>query len=652
MAPHGTFRGAGWLSCQSGAGRSDDGAVAVVTNSEVAALFEELALLTRIKDGSAQSFRARAYEAAAKTLEGLPQRVAELSGVELRGLSGIGKSSAAYIREYVESGRVAKLDRLREEYPPEFRELVRVPGLGPKRAVVLRRVLGVDSVASLIAALEAEAIRELPGFGPKTEENLRRAIDRLGWSGKDRRTPILAAMRHARRIVTDIGRLPGVEDATYCGSLRRFRDTVADLDILVATSDPAQVAERLVKMGWISQVIGSGGTKTSVLTPFGSAGRCTDGARDGSGVRPSCTSPVPRSTTSAYGGWPSSGAGCSTSTRCHEADGGAVVAQETEHEIYEALGLPWIPPTIREDRGEIEAAQAHALPDLVADGDLRGDLHVHTDMSGDGDDPLEAMLDRASALGLEYIAITDHAENLAINGVGRPEMLAQRRRIASLQRSYPAMRILHGVELNIGKDGSLDYDHDFLMDYDWCVASVHSYFDLPADHQTARLVRAIRHPAVDVIGHLQGRRIGRRPGIELDPGTVLEAAESTGTAIEINSHLDRLDATVEVLFRSRGRRVHFVISTDAHRTSELEQSRWGIRQAQRGWIERDRVANTWPLARFLEWSRGVPLRPVAAALLAMCTGEDPDAAMNSPINSRHSSGDSIMGMCPTSTSGR
>ena len=573
-----------------------------MTNTEVAALFEEMALLARIKDGSAQSFRARAYDAAAKALEGLPQRVAELSGGDLQRISGIGKSSASYIREYVESGRIAKLDQLREEFPPEFRELVRVPGLGPKRAVMLRRALGVDSVASLIAALEAEAIRQLPGFGAKTEENLRRAIDRLGWSGKDRRTPILTAMRHARRIVSEIRMLPGVQQAAYCGSLRRFRDTVADLDILVATSDPVPVARRLVEMGWISQVLGSGETKTTVLThtglqvdvrmvpkqEWGAAILYFTGSKEHN---------IRLRRLAIDRGWVLS------EYSLHEADGGAVVAQEAEHEVYEALGLPWIPPTIREDRGEIEAAQAGGLPQLVGDGDLRGDLHVHTDMSGDGDDPLEAMLDKASSLGLEYVAITDHAEDLAINGVGKPEMLAQRRRIASLQERYPAMRILHGVELNIGKDGSLDYDHDFLMDYDWCVASVHSYFDLPIEQQTARLVRAIRHPAVDVIGHLQGRRIGRRPGIELDVGTVLEAAEATGTAIEINSHLDRLDATVEVLLQAGGRQVYFVISTDAHRAAELEQSKWGIRQAQRGWLDRYRVANTWPLARFLGWSR-------------------------------------------------
>ena len=576
--------------------------VVLVTNIEVAALFEELALLTRIKDGSAQSFRARAYDAAAKALEGLPHRVAGLSGGELLRVSGIGKSSASYIREYVETGRVDRLDQLREEFPLQFRELVRVPGLGPKRAVMLRTALGVDSVESLIVALEAEAVRQLPGFGPKTEENLLRAIDRLGWSGKDRRTPILAAMRLARRIVSEVRTLPGVQEAAYCGSLRRFRDTVADLDILVATPDPAPVTQRLVKMGWVRHVMVSGDTKTSMLThsglqvdvrvvpmqQWGAALLYFTGSKEHN---------IRLRRLAIERGWVLS------EYALYEAEGGGIVAQETEDGIYEALGLPWIPPTIREDTGEIEAAQSGGLPDLVVDGDLRGDLHVHTDMSGDGDDSLEAMLDKALALGLEYVAITDHAEDLAINGVGRSEMLSQRRRIASLQERYPTMRILHGVELNIGKDGSLDYDHDFLMDYDWCVASVHSYFDLPIGHQTARVVKAIRHPAVDVIGHLQGRRIGRRPGIDLDLGTVLEAAEATGTAIEINSHLDRLDASVEVLSRARTRGVHLVISTDAHRVEELEQSKWGVRQAQRGWLERDRIANTWPLERFLAWSR-------------------------------------------------
>ncbi len=574
----------------------------MVANSELAALFEELALLARIADGSPQSFRARAYDRAADSLDGLTVRVAELSTAEVRRIPGIGSSSASYICEYLQTGRIVKLDRLRAEFPPDFRELVRIPGLGPKRAVRLRDALGIESVDDLIEALDAQAIRRLSGFGPKTEENLRRAVDRLGWSGKERRTPILEAMRLAERLVSEIRRLTGVEAATYCGSLRRFRDTVADLDILVAVSDAASVRSQVVGMGWIREVIVAGDAKISAYTHAGLQVdiRMAPPVQWGAAIlyfTGSKEHNIRLRRLAKQRDWV-----LSEYALYKEADG-SVVAQETEEAIYQALDLVWIPPTIREDRGEIEAVQAGGLPDLVTDGDLRGDLHVHTDMSGDGDDSLEAMLDAAADLGLEYVAITDHAENLVINGVGRTEMLAQRRRIAALQGRYGRMRILHGVELNIGKDGTLDYDRRFLMDYDWCVASVHSHFDLPRDQQTERIVAAMRHPAVDVIGHLCGRRIGRRPGLELDIYKVLDNAESTGTALEINSHLDRLDPPAEILYQARNRSVLFIISTDAHRTTEMRQSRWGIRQAQRGWIRRDSVANTWPRRRFLAWAR-------------------------------------------------
>lgn len=574
----------------------------MTTNAQIADAFEELAALTRIADGSAQSFRARAYESAGKTIRGLPEPVAALSGAELRGVSGIGKSSASMIREYVRTGRLGRLVTLRTEYPPAFQELVRVPGLGPKRAKALREALGVDSVEELLVALDSEAIRELPGFGQKTEQNLRRAIDRLGWAGKERRTPILVAMREAERLVADLQQLPGVEEAAYCGSLRRFRDTVADLDLLVATPDPARVAERLVRRSWISEVIGAGETKISVLTHSGLQVdvRMVPGRQWGAALlyfTGSKEHNIRLRRLAIERGWVLS------EYALYESGSEAVVARETEADIYRALGMEWVPPPIREDQGEIEEALEGRLPDLVAGGDLRGDLHVHTDMSGDGQDSLEAMLDRAAAKGLEYVAITDHAEDLAINGVGREEMLAQRRYIDRLRPGYPGLRILHGVELNIGRDGSLDYDHAFLMDYDWCVASVHSHFNLSRQEQTERVIKAMAHPAVDVIGHLQGRRIGRRPPIDLEVGAVLEAAELTGTAIEINSHLDRLDATVEVLLQARGRDVRLVVSSDAHNIGELDQTVWGVLQAQRGRVSRDMIANTWPVDRFVAWAR-------------------------------------------------
>lgn len=577
----------------------------MVANMELAALFGEMAALVKIADGSTQSFRARAYEAAAKTLEGLPTGAAELSETELKKLPGIGGATAAKIREYADSGRIAKLEQLREEFPSEFRALVNVPGLGPKRAVQLRNDLGVGSAEELAAALEAGAVRELPGFGERMEANLRRAMQRLGMSGKERRTPILAAMKEAEWLVAEVRALPGVEAALCCGSLRRFRDTVADLDILVGTSDSGAVTERLVNLGWIQRVIASGGAKTSVVSQSGLQVdvRMVPTRRWGAAVlyfTGSQAHNIRLRQLAIRRGW------SLNEYTLSDADTGEEIAAETEEEIYAALGLPWIPPPIREDRGEIEAGQGGGLPDLVTDGDLRGDLHVHTDLSGDGDHSLEAMLAAAAEVGLEYIAVTDHAENLAVNGASREEMLAQRRRIAALQEDYPGMRILHGAELNIAPDGSLDYDRDFLMGYDWCVASVHSYFDLPAAEQTERLAAAIRHPAVNAVGHLLGRRIGRRPGIEVDVEAVLDAAESTGTAIEINSHLDRLDAPVEVLWQARDRPgVRFVVSTDAHRVGELAQSRWGVLQAQRGWVDKSKVANTWPLGRFLDWMRAV-----------------------------------------------
>jgi DNA polymerase (family 10) len=270
--------------------------------------------------------------------------------------------------------------------------------------------------------------------------------------------------------------------------------------------------------------------------------------------------------------------------------------------VYRALGLAWIPPEVREDTGEIELAERGGLPDLVAEEHLRGDLHVHTDLSGDGREPLEAMLAGAAARRYEYVAITDHGEDLKINGVSQAQLLEQRRRIEELRAVHPRLHVLQGAELNIGPDGSVDYDPGFLAGLDWGVAGVHSRFELDRRRQTERVITAMRNPAVNVIGHLTGRRIGRRPGIDLDVDAVLAAAEETGCAIEVNCHLDRLDAPPDLLRRGRGRDVVFVISTDAHDTRELGNVVWGVRAARRGWVERDRVANAWPAERFLSWA--------------------------------------------------
>jgi DNA polymerase (family X) len=280
-----------------------------------------------------------------------------------------------------------------------------------------------------------------------------------------------------------------------------------------------------------------------------------------------------------------------------------VIARESEEAIYRALGLPLIAPPMREDRGEIEQAEKGELPPPIHLEKVRGDLHVHTDLSGDGKSSLEDVVRSADERGYEYLAITDHAENLAMSGVSREQLRAQRSEIDALRGRYPRMTLLQGSELNIDRDGKVDYDEAFRRTLDWCVAGVHSLFDLDRAQQTRRILATMEDPTVHAIAHLTGRRIGSRDGIDLDIDAVLQKAVETGTAIEINAALPRLDASSEVLFRARGMDVTFVISTDTHHTRELARMEWGVLQATRGWVDPSRIANLWPRKKFLGWLR-------------------------------------------------
>jgi DNA polymerase (family 10) len=574
----------------------------VLGNREIASLLYELARLTTLEDGSSQSFRVRAYERAARAVEGHTQPVGALSEDELAGLRSVGRSTARKIRELADTGHISKLDRLRAEYPPAFQELTRVPGVGPKTAMALRQCLGIESVEDLKAAVDARALRTVPGLGPKSEENIARAIERLGIGSKERRTPIADALRVASDVADALGAVPGVVRAEVMGSLRRFRETIGDVDVIVAAASGAEaVMDRFTSMPMVAEVIAYGARKSAVVSSSGMQIdlRVVEPGQYGSAAlyfTGSKAHNIRLRQLAIERGWTLSEYGLA------DADTGRVIASATEEEVYAALGLPWIPPELREDDGEIELAAAGALPRPVGREELRGDLHVHTDLSGDGREPLEAMLSAAAARGYEYLAITDHAEGLAVNGVSREELLAQRDRLEVLRGRFPKMALLHGTELNIGPDGSVDYDPAFLAGFEWTVAGVHSHFELDRETQTRRIVTAMRNPAVGAIAHLSGRKIGRRPGIDLDVEAVLAAAEETGTALEINCHLDRLDASAEVLRAARGREVTLLINTDAHDTRELGNTAWGVRHALRGWVEPERVANTWPRERFLAWA--------------------------------------------------
>jgi DNA polymerase (family 10) len=572
----------------------------VISNARILGILAELASLIALDEGSSQAFKVRAYENAIHGIEGYPGNVAALNQKELGAIKGVGASIAARIREYVETGTVAKLEELRAKYPPPLVELLKVPGLGPKTLKLIRAELSIENLDDLKAAIERQALRDLPGLGKTTEEKIARSIERLGLHGKDRRTPIAEAMPVAAGLAFELSELAGVESAVPAGSLRRLAETIGDIDIVVAAKEARPVMEAIAKHPAATEIVGSGETKTSILT------------RSGLQVDVRVVSPDQLGAALLYFTGSKSH---NVALRQRAIDRGwllneyglfeddELLVATSEEAIYERLDLPYLPPSIRENQGEIEAASKGTLPNLVTIEEIKGDLHFHSDQSGDGRSSLEEMVSAASARNYSYLAITEHGEDLAINGSTREQMLAHRDRIRKLNEKYPDMTLLFGCELNIGPTGSLDYDAEFRLLFDWTVASVHSHFDLPAEAQTMRLLKAMADPSVNAIGHLTGRYIGRRPGIELDLDAVLEGFAVSGVAMELNGALDRLDASAEVTRRAVASGVRLVISTDSHHTSDLTRMLYGVANAQRGWAAAADVANTLPSAQFLDFAR-------------------------------------------------
>jgi DNA polymerase (family 10) len=587
-------------------------------------MLDELVALTTLEEESPQAFKVRAYENARLALEGHTGDVTTMSVKELQELNGVGKATATKIREFVETGSVAKLETLRRSYPPAFIELSKIPGLGPKTLKLIRAELGVQDLDGLRAAIAAEQLRTLPGLGATREAKIAKAIDRLGLTGKDRRTPIAEALPLAQRLVADLENLPGVVEVAFCGSLRRMSETVGDIDITVAADDPAAVMAALEDHTEVAEIVLTGDTKTSFLTAKGLQVdvRVVAPEQFGAAVlyfTGSKAHNIALRQRAIDRGWllneyglmekpaDADGEGDSEGDRDSDAETEpvdaelTVIASRTEADIYAALDLAFIPPPMREATGEIDAAGGDGLPELIRLADIKGDLHYHTALSGDGRSPLPDMVAAAAARGYDYLAITDHGEDLAINGSTAEEFLEHREAIRALQPEYPDLTVLWGCELNIGADGGLDYDTDFRAEFDYTVASVHSHFDQAPNQQTERLVRAIADPTVDSIGHLTGRYIGRRPGIEIEVDIVIEALHHFDVALEINGALQRLDAASDVVRKAVDRGVKLVINTDSHHTSELGRMEYGVLTAQRGWAPRDLVVNSWSRDRFLSW---------------------------------------------------
>ncbi|WP_329123443.1 DNA polymerase/3'-5' exonuclease PolX [Streptomyces sp. NBC_01353] len=561
-------------------------------NDQVEALLQEYAEFIAIRGGEA--FKARAYEKAARAVGGYPEDVSTLDAKGLREIPNVGKSVADKILEYLRTGRMSVVDEARTAVPAGVRELIAIPGLGPRKAMVLYEELGTTTVDQVIDAIHQERLRDLKGFGERTEENILHGISVLRKAGEGR-ILVSAAMDIAEQLVAELSEIRGCVRCTYAGSLRRMKETIGDVDILVAARRSAPFMDALVALPSTAEVIVQGEKKTSVRTVTGLQVdlRVLPPSSWGAGLQYFTGSKAHNIRTrelavrqglklSEYG--------------LFDAESGESITSETEEAIYERLGLPWIPPTLREDRGEIEAGLRGELPELVTEKDIRGDLHTHTDLT-DGLAPLEDMVATAAARGYAYYAVTDHAPNLYMQRMTDEKILAQRERVRALDGTHHKMRLLHGTELNIGPDGSLDWPDDFLADFDICVASVHSHFNQSRRELTRRLIRACENPYVAVIGHPTTRRIGKRPGIDADFDAVFKACARTGTALEINAHPERLDLCDEDILRAKRYGVKFAVNSDAHAITHLPYMRYGVATAQRGWLTTDDVINTWPLTK-------------------------------------------------------
>jgi DNA polymerase (family X) len=574
-------------------------------NREIAAVFEEISNLIKIvQDDPKWTFKSAAYDRAKRAIESYPERLADISrdpNRKLTDVPGVGPDLAAKIRELVETGKCQYHQEQLKKVPKGLLDLLNLQSVGPQKVRLFYKELGIQSVDNLEKAAKSGRLRELPKMDVKSEENILKAIEVYRRAAG--RFLLSTAYETAQDLMAYLRKLKAVDQVEPAGSLRRGRETVGDLDLLVTGRKDASIAEHLVKHPWVIQILAKGEDKVSVKLEndlqvdvrlleresYGAAMQYFTGSKEHN---------VALRDRAKRKGWKLSEYGLF--------EGDKVLASHTEEEVYNKLGLQWIPPELRENLGEIEAAEKNELPRLVELGDIKGDLQMHTTAS-DGKASVEEMAARAKKLGYLYILITDHSKAVTIaNGLDEKRAVENIKRIHAARKKVPNLEIWAGAEVDILGDGKLDYPDSLLKQFDIVLASIHSRMNQPLDEMTERLLKAIENPYVRILGHPTGRHLLKRDPYPFDVERVFAAAKKRGVVLELNGNPERLDLCDRHVKLARDKGMKIIISTDAHHPDHFDFMRYGVMTARRGWMEKKNVLNTYPPAKLLEALRPLP----------------------------------------------
>ncbi len=565
-------------------------------NQDVAFILDEIGEMLEIEGET--PFKIRAYHRAAHTIRGLSEDINEIyKDNRLQKIPGVGKGIAERIAELIETGKLAYYEELRAHVPPGLLRLMGIPGVGPKKARLFYDKLGITTIEELLRAADEHKLKDLPGMGLKTEENVRRGI--IEFQHLRERILLSEAYPLSDNIIRQLKKYDFILKASAAGSLRRMKETIGDIDILVASSNLKETMDIFCGLPEVVHILAKGETKSSVVTrvglqvdlrvvsleQYGAALQYFTGSKEHN-IHLRDIAKKKGFKVNEYG--------------VFEVKTGKRIGGVTEKEVYNLLGMEWIPPTLRENKGEIEADIADALPNIIELSDVKGDLHVHSNWS-DGLSKIEEVANDAKKRGYNYIAISDHAEKLKVaGGLTANDYRRQWEEIKKVNQEIDGFVILRGAEVNIDNEGKVDFDEDFLKEFDIITASVHSGFTQSKEQLTKRILGAIYNKHVNIIGHPTGRILGKRPPYPLDLKEIFKAAAETGTFLELNSFPDRLDLKDDYLREAKEMGVKFAINTDAHSVGQLRYMFYGVATAQRGWLEPKDVLNTYPLEEMMK----------------------------------------------------